>query len=79
MNLRTKAIVATGVLAGILTVRWVRNRRSTENPSATSSAEEARKEVRAAKAHAAAATSHARTAGQKASEYAREEIRTVKH
>lgn len=70
--MRTKIAAVLALVAGVLTVRTLRKRRTDEE--APDPRAEARVEANEATEHATAALTHARTAGGHAVEYARGEI-----
>lgn len=75
MNKRKAGLVAgIGLAVGAVTLGWVRRRRTTPEEDAKPAIELARTEAAEAGRHAAAAMTHARTAGGKAVEHTREEV-----
>ncbi len=73
---KTSVLAAAGLAVGFLTVRRLRRRRVGPREEAESAVGEALDETEQAVAHATAAAGHARVAGGKALEYAREELET---
>lgn len=71
MNRRQRIVAAVGAtIAGVLAFVGIKRRRKEQAAPETVAKEEAAK----AKEHASAAVTHAKAAGEKAGEYAREEI-----
>jgi|AntRauTorcE11898_2_1112593.scaffolds.fasta_scaffold14069_3 Tfp pilus assembly protein PilX len=73
-KLKAGLVAVTGLAVSVVTLRAVRKRRTTPEEEAKSAAEAAVAETEDAVTHAAAAADHARVAGTKAIEYAREEL-----
>lgn len=76
-KLKAGLAAAAGLVVGVVTLRTVRRRRASPRDEAMTAADEALAETKEAAEHAAAAVGHARVAGEKALEYAREELETV--
>jgi hypothetical protein len=73
MRKRTVLVLA-GLITTVITLRSIRNRRAARMEGPESAAEEALEEAKVATEHATAAANHTRTAGEKASEYARQKV-----
>lgn len=74
-KLKTGLLAATGVVVGSLTLRALRRRRrTTPRDDAAAAAGAAVRETETAAEHAVSAAGHARVAGEKSVEYAREEL-----
>lgn len=71
---KTWLLAGVGAVVGIVTLRRVRKRRSTPEAEARTAVEQALDETAMAADHAVAAAGHARVAGEKAVEFAREEL-----
>lgn len=76
-QLRSRLLAVGVAAAGIVTLRAIRKRRTTPRDEAEAAAEAALEEVNEAVDHGTAAAGHARVAGEKAIEYAREEFDAV--
>lgn len=71
---RTKVAAALAVVAGVLTLRTVRQRRAAQEAQEDDPVVELRTEAGEASGHASAALSHARAAAEHGVEYARQEF-----
>lgn len=72
-RLKSRLGVVAGVVIGIVALRALRERQRTPRDEAEAAVEDALEEAGVATEHATAAIGHARVAGQKAVEHAREE------
>lgn len=73
-RLKATLVAAAGFAVGVVTLRAVRARRRDPRKEAEAAAEEALQEASLAADHAVAALGHARIAGERAVEYARDEF-----
>lgn len=73
-KLKATFVAAAGFAVGVATLRALRARRKTPREEAQQAAGEALQEASIAAEHTVAALGHARIAGEKAAEYARDEF-----